>query len=47
MNALVGLALCRVEATDLFELFGEALYLVIMLVWRAIVVPQIMLVAFR
>ena len=44
---MLWLALWRVEATDLFELFGEALYLVIMLVWRAIVVPQKMLVAFR
>ena len=41
------LALWRVEATDLFELFAEALYFFIMLVWRAIVAREIMHVAFR
>ena len=41
------LALSRVEATDLLELFEEALYLFIMLVWRGVVAPEIMHVAFR
>ena len=32
---------------DLFKLFVEALYLFIMLVWRAIVASKVMHVAFR